>query len=339
MTSSLPPSLRRGPLGGVFFLHGPEELRKEEAVRALVDRHVDPGVRDFNLDVFRGSEVELDDLASAIATPPMMAEWRVVVLREVERLASSSRARELLLEAAKKPPPGLALILVATEPRGSKAKFYRDLERHARSVSFAPVAPEDLPAWLMERAREHHGVELEEGAARALAAGVGSDLGILARELEKLTEVAGNGGPITLAHVEAAGTRIPRQDRWEWMDLVGEKRFREAADALGTLVAQGESEVGLASGLATHLLRLGLVTASGGRRVEEALPPHLRSWKGMVNRLRRQARRWSVEEVEEAILGLLRAEQLLKGSTVARDVVLEEWLLALAVRSGGEAGG
>ena len=74
-------------------------------MRALMETHLDPATRDFNYDLLRGSEVDPETLASVLATPPMMAEWRVVVLRETERLAGSSKARDILLETAASPPP------------------------------------------------------------------------------------------------------------------------------------------------------------------------------------------------------------------------------------------
>ena len=51
--------------GGVFYLHGDDLFRKEEAVRALVAAHLDPATGDFNYDLVRGSEVDVETLASA----------------------------------------------------------------------------------------------------------------------------------------------------------------------------------------------------------------------------------------------------------------------------------
>src|SRR5690606_35084703 len=133
-TTRLPRGLEKP--GGAFFLHGEDGFRKEEAVRGLIEAHVDPATRDFNLDVLRGPEVDVEHLASVLATPPMMAEWRVVVLRETEALAGSPRAREVLLSAVRSPPPGLALVLSATVPERSRARFYRDLESAAKSHRF-----------------------------------------------------------------------------------------------------------------------------------------------------------------------------------------------------------
>jgi DNA polymerase-3 subunit delta len=264
----------RGSRGGAFYLHGEDQFRKDEALRALVDAHVDVGSRDFNLDVLRGTEVTPETLASVMATPPMIGEWRVVVLREVEGLATTKHARDELLRVASDPPPGLALIMSATVPKGSKAKFYTDLARNTQSVEFKAVSDADVPGWLMERAGEAHGVEVEVEAARALGAAIGVDLGILARELEKLSEFVGERKRVTLDDVRKVGTRLPAQDRWGWFDLVGERRFEEARVAVRTLLAQGESGVGLVIGLATHFLRLGLAVEKGASGLEAALPVH-----------------------------------------------------------------
>lgn len=335
MADPLPPALPDVEPGGVFFLWGDDEFRKDEAARALVELHLEPDTREFNYDPVRGGEVELETLASLLATPPMMAPWRVVLVREAEALAQSSRSRELITGLLDGTPEELAVILVASIPARSGARFYRDLKKGARSIEFPEISANDVPGWLLSRVRERHGVEMEEEAARALAAAVGSDLGVLSQELGKLTSLVEEGETITVAHIEAAGTRLPEQDRWRWFDLVGERRFSEAVAGLRVLLDQGESGVGLAIGLGTHLLRVGVATAGGRRAVEEILPSHLRNW--LAPKIARQARGWNVDQVEEALLRLRRADRLLKSSGFDDALVLEEWLLGLLAGEGEEA--
>jgi DNA polymerase-3 subunit delta len=321
--------LRKGK-GGVFYLHGEDDFLKEETVRALIDAHIDPGIRDFNLDQLRGGEVGDEDLASILGTPPMMADWRVVVLRNTEALAGAPRARQRLLEVVQAPPPGLCLILSGTVPAGSTARFYKDLEGGARSHAFRAIEAADLPGWIMERLEANHGLTMDEDAARALAQGTGADLGLLTHELEKLSSMVDAGETITLVHVEAAGTRIPRQDRWGWFDLVGERRFPEALEGLEILLDHGESGVGLVSGLGTHLLRLAVLRSGGQAALTPLLGPR-QAW--LARKLQPQAQRWDPEALEAAVLGLHRVDRLLKASGFSDQHLLETWIQEQAVRA------
>ena len=330
----LPRSLEKVGRGGVFFLHGEDEFRKEEAARALVEAHLDPATRDFNFDPLRGSEVDVERLASILATPPMMAEWRVVLLRETEALASSAHARDVLIGVAQAPPPGLALILSATPPERSKARIYKDLEKLAHSFEFGAVSPNDVPAWLVGRARERHEIVLDEDAARALGAAIGTDLGVLSQELDKLAAFVGERRRVGREDVEAAGIRLPRQDRWQWFDRVGERRFPEALSSLGVLLGQSETGVGLVAGLGTHLLRLA-VALHGGQRALEGVLEGNQQW--LARRLVPQARRWRPEELDEALGDLLRIDRLLKSSGLGDEALLEEWLLARMAAAGAPA--
>lgn len=51
-------AIQRGEFAPVYYLHGPEDLLKEEIARAVVDRALDPALRDFNFD--QASAASLD---------------------------------------------------------------------------------------------------------------------------------------------------------------------------------------------------------------------------------------------------------------------------------------
>jgi DNA polymerase III delta subunit len=197
------------------------------------------------------------------------------------------------------------------------------VKKKARSAEFRTPAPNDLPAWLMGWSSERLDRTLEEGAARALAQAIGGNLAALAQELEKLATLVGPGEPITRETVRAAGTRIPRQDRWEWFDLVGERRFGAALEGLPILLDHGETGVGLVIGLGTHFLRLGVAVTGGQKGLAGILKP---TW--LHRRYLDQAGRWTAEEVEEALEDLLQVDRLLKASAMSEGHYVESWLLA-----------
>ena len=319
------------PSGGVFYLHGEDEFRKGLTARGLVEAHLDPATADFNHDRLRGPDTDVDTLASIIATPPMMAEWRVIQISETEAFAGSPKARTLLLETAASPPPGMVLIMTGTRPSGSKAKFYGQMEKAARSLEFRPLSPDDVPGWLMERAKTELGTEMEPDAARALGQAVGTDLGVLAQEVEKLAGFVREGAAITRADVEAAGTRLPVVDRWSWFDDVGERRFDRALKNLGVLLGQsGETGVGLTIGLASHLLRVGLAVEGGEAALARVLMKH-QQW--LARGIAKQAKAWSSAEIGAAIDGLRRLDRMLKSAKLSDQALIEEWLLGLLSRA------
>lgn len=319
--------IERGEGGGVYYLHGEEEQLKEEAAQAIIDAHLDPGTRDFNLDVLDGRTVEPEALASVLGTPPMMAQWRVVVVRDAHELAKSTRQRETIEALLDSTPPGLAVVLLATVPAKSTAKFYKRLATEAEAFEFTPLSDNDLPGWIINRAREHD-AEIADDAARALAAAIGSNLGALGQELLKLRDLAG-GGPIELHHVEQAVGRIPRVNRWAWFDAVADCEFRRARAELPDLLESGESGVGLVIGMANQLLRVQLALIGGREVLESVLPPHQ---KWLSRRVIAQARNWSANSVQAALRDLLRADRLLKSAGVDDRLIVDELLLRMEMR-------
>ena len=68
---------------GSWYIHGTEPILKDEVVALLIERALDPSLRDFNLDILSAQQLEPDALASACSTLPMMADRRVVVVRDI----------------------------------------------------------------------------------------------------------------------------------------------------------------------------------------------------------------------------------------------------------------
>lgn len=320
---------RKEPKGGVFLLEGDEEFLKEEAARRLIDAHIDPATRDFNLDQLRGTDLDPQTLVSICQTPPMMAEWRIVVVRDAQALAANAKMRAAV-ESLLGPIPGLVLLLLVQLPDRGRAKLWDKVAKAAHVLRLPRPSASEMPEWLMERAQEN-GATLDPAAARALASATGAELGALVRELDKLQDYVGEAGTIRRKDVEALVGFVPKVNRWDWIDAVGERKLDRARRELQTLLDAGESGVGLVIGLGTHLLRIGVAVSGGERALAEALPPHQR-W--LAKRVARQARAWTRESMDAALEDLLRADRLLKSAPLTDRQVLEELLLRM---QGGEA--
>src|SRR2546426_23795 len=79
-------SLKQGAPDPVYYLHGEEDVLKDEAVRVLLERAVDPAARDFNVDQRTAADLDPEAFNALVNTPPILAATRAVVLRGMEQL-------------------------------------------------------------------------------------------------------------------------------------------------------------------------------------------------------------------------------------------------------------
>ena len=118
--NALRKEVKAGKLASVYYFHGAEETLKEEALAALVDLAVDPASRDFNYDVRHAPSLDPEALHALVNTLPMMAEKRVVVIRDVDGWTVKSPARKVLLEYVAKPAAETLLVLHQGPPKDEK---------------------------------------------------------------------------------------------------------------------------------------------------------------------------------------------------------------------------
>jgi len=325
--TQLEKAVERGNLDGAFFLYGDASRLKNQAARRLIDAALEPSTADFNFDSFRGSETDPEALASALASPPIMAPRRVVALYDVQD--AGTKAREVVESALNGLPPELCFIVTGRIPDRSRAKIYTNLKKN--STSFEWVVPRDseLPGWLMERARGRYGFALEPDAAQALAAAVGGDLGLLDNELEKLSDL----GEATVGRdrVQQVVPNVRRVDRWTWLDRVANREYPVALADLSSLMAEPrETAVGLLIPMVDQHILVGIAVQGGERAVSAALKsagkPYL-AWKARV--FAAQARGWTAGRLDRALEAMLHADLRAKSGT--RDfAVMQELILKLA---------
>ena len=77
-------AIKRAAPAPVYYLTGDEELLKEEIVGLILGEVIDAASRDFNFDVRMAGELDGESFHSLVETPPMLAERRVVVVKNIE---------------------------------------------------------------------------------------------------------------------------------------------------------------------------------------------------------------------------------------------------------------
>gem|GEM_PF-97789 len=74
--------IQRGEISPVYLLHGEETYLIEDTLAEMIEVLAPKNVRDFNLDVFSDPDVSVGEILSMADTYPVMAERRVVVVKD-----------------------------------------------------------------------------------------------------------------------------------------------------------------------------------------------------------------------------------------------------------------
>ena len=316
-----------------YFLFGDDDYLKEEGLRQLINAAVDPATRDFNLDQRRGAELDAESLASLLAMPPMMADRRVIVVRDVSALRKDARAA---LENYLRKPASDVLVAV-TAP--ADAKEDKSLAALTVPVDCQSLTGTQLPKWIVAHA-EKLGTSITPGAVELLQDAVGTDLSLLALELDKLASYC-SGRAIDESAVSAVVGVRRDETLGRLLDAVA---MRDAALALslipGVLQQPKTTAVYAVMALTTQTLALAIAQARAIPQARQTGEYFVllrsgswntvgRAWGEAVSSWSRAAGKWSVADHDHALEVLLLVDLALKSSRVSS----EEQVLASAILS------
>ncbi|MGE5730727.1 MAG: DNA polymerase III subunit delta [Gemmatimonas sp.] len=310
-----------------YYLHGQNDYLKDEEVRRMVDAAADPATRDFNVEVVRGGDVDAETLGSTLSTPPMMAERRVIVIRDVTALKKDSRS--MLDNYLKRPAPDLLLLLVA--PAGAKAD--KALINAATAVEFEPLSGARIPKWIAYYVEHDLKSSITDGANTLLQEAAGTDLSQLKIELDKLASYTG-GGVINEAAVSAVVGVRPGDTMGDFLDAIARRDATAALAMLPVVLEQPKaSAVTTVMALTAQTLVIGWAQAARERgtnasRLSAELFTLLkesgsvytgRSWGEFVSTCARASDLWTTRAIDDALEALLDADTALKGTRLSSD--------------------
>lgn len=334
-------TLRKGTIPPAVYLYGTEDPLKDEALQELLDRALDPGLRDFNLDTRSAASLSPDDVPTLLTTLPMMADRRVVIIRDVEAWNKRAKAKQAVLAGLKKPSPETLLVLV----QGAGAdEADADLAKGAYAVNCERLPFERAVRWVAKEAAKS-GLTLVPEAVEHMVKVWDAELGPLRAELGKLAGLAG-GEPISVEQISRFlgvrhGETLP-----DWRDAVMDGDTARAATLLPPLLAQsGISGVKMVTLLGQSLVGTALARAlrddgKRGRALESAVFDALRrarlwgiDYRASSAAWSRWSERWTAERLRQAITAATEADRALKETTISTETgILTDLVLRLADR-------
>lgn len=276
-----------------------------------------------------GVETNASSIAERVATSPMFGGGTVCIVVDPAPLLRSKADREALDAAIRSVAPGNALVLVEQGAGGTKRSAALQalessvLKAGGEAKEFRAPKEGQLAAWIEGRARERE-IRLAPNAAKELARRVGGFVregdvdrqrqgAIAVNELEKLALYRGTE-PISEDDVKVLVAEVVPDSTWALLDAIGDRNGAVAGPLLDRLIETQPEPVLL---VVLHrrireLIEVADHLASGAQPGSLVRTLGLNPYRAET--LVKQARRWSLAELEAALEGLLELDAMVKGA-------------------------
>lgn len=241
----------------VVFLLGDEGVGRKRAEEDIVRQVFGDVPSSFNFATFSAAD-GAERAVEVAKTVPMMAEHRVVIVREME--SAPVDLLDGLLSYVEKPNPSTVLILsgAKTPPAAGGVDRGRRLENAIKKVGDVrrfKTGETDPVRFAMGYAQES-GCVLNRRAAVLLVELVGTDLGRIQTELSKVIAFVGGDGEVGVEAIEAVCSLVAEAAIWDLTDAVVRRDPDRALAVAHRMLDTGEASHRLIAMIAWQMRQL-----------------------------------------------------------------------------------
>ena len=314
--------IKNAQLFPVYVLSGGEDFFVErflKAIQEIIPAHE----RDFNSDYLYGNESNLDTVLQLVKSFPMMAEKRLVIVKNADSLLKKGGAstQEVFQQYLSHPNPQSILVLHLESKIPKNTRLGKSLsQKHIRSLEFESLADYQLANWVMGWAKQEYQLQLSEQLGQLIAQLVGNDLKLLATEIEKIgTYTSKLQGEITLDQVKDVIGNYRGFDVFELKEAINKKQLDQAFYIAQRILQQSKSDTGeiirIISFLYSDFSKLWqIIRLQQSNTSEQNIKQQLHIGSPYYfKRLVQDARRYTLEDLEAIFNALLDADRAVKG--------------------------
>lgn len=174
--------VKNGNFVSVYLLMGTEPYYPDLVCDEIIKYALTDSERDFNQTVFYGLDTDAGTVASECRSYPMMAERRLVVVKE----AQSMKTLEDLASYASDPMESTVLVILMHGASADKRRaLYKNVQKKGVVLVSDALRDYEMPQWITSFYKSR-GLDIEPAAAALLAEYAGTDMSRIMLETEKM---------------------------------------------------------------------------------------------------------------------------------------------------------
>lgn len=314
--------IRNGQFQSVYLLCGEEAYLKKQYKDKLKRAMADPD-DSMNFSAYEGKGINPKEVIDLAETLPFFADRRVIL---IENSGFFKNSCEELAEYMPQVPETTHFIFVEDEI-DKRSKLYKAVKNAGKIVEFASQTEELLTRWVLTRIKKE-GKNITGSVMQLFLNKVGSDMGNIDRELEKLLCYCMEKEVIEAADVEAVTTEQTTNKVFDMVNAIAEHNQRKALDLYYDLLTLKEPPMRIMYLISRQFQILLNIKDMSGKGFDNAamaknagIPPFA------VRRNLSQAKGFTMQQLKQAIRDGVDYEEAVKTGRMNDQMAVELFLM------------
>lgn len=300
-------AIKSGKVAPIYFLMGEEAYYIDRIAEFIEQNVLSEEERGFNQMVLYGRDVSVDDIVANAKRYPMMSDYQVVIVKEAQEL---SRTIENLTSYVNNPQPSTVLVICYKyKTIDKRKKLFKAVKKNGVLFESKKLYENQVGEWI-RRVLSGKKYTISVKAAQMLVEFLGTDLGKINNELQKLQLIVPQGSQITPEIIEQNIGISKDFNNFELRKAIGDADFVKASRII-TYFAQNPKDnptvvtISLLYNFFSQLLQYHGLQDKSPKNVAATL--HINPY--FVNEYQTASRNYPMKKVSR-IIGFLRTTDL-----------------------------
>lgn len=317
----------------IYVIAGADAFRVRRQVESLLDRLLEPEQRGLALYQPKIQEATAAGVFDELRTLPFLSPRRVVLLEEAGDFIRDNRE---LLERYFDAPSSCGVLILTVKSWPSNTKLAKKLPAVGELIEIEELKRYQLPAFVVQCARDEFKKSISMDAAELLVEWVGDEPGALHSEVEKLTVFVDRKAAITIEDVESLTGHNRVLGAFDVIDKLVTQNLAGAIDSLRQMFAADKSaEYTVIGAFAYHVRQLISARALRDRGLsDEQILRQVRVPRHRSSALFRQVGRMELPVIGGLLCDLARMDFANKSGQAEIPTAMEQWVIQLSGRMG-----
>ena len=302
-----------------YYFFGSEDYRIVEAEKYIAHQFLPEAQVAVNYYRINGKKTRAGDLITELSNLPMLGERQVYSISSFQHY--KPKEIEAILKLLSPPDPNRIVIFSSPSSKIPKktSKFFKDISKAVEVVEFNKLTPAEVSRALVGKLSKAN-IRIEHDALETLVALIAGNRGAIEIETGKLINFKNEGDSVTLEDIKSLSCGYEIFNVFELAELIAMGQAPKALQMVHSLLAEGNSPVGLTAIIQLHYICLYLV--KNGQK-----PLRGREW--LTRKFAAQASRYSHLQLEDFIIDIAETDSELRRGKIKPETQLEMLVMKL----------